>query len=116
VLLFAGAASASCDERRLFIEVRNVIDMQALPREYAMLASMSRRGSFRDNAPIESLFNSLKDERVHTQRHTTRDEARQDIFEYIEAFYNRSRRHSALAYVSPAQHYAAWQAEHKMAA
>jgi hypothetical protein len=76
-------------------------DYQALLREYGMLASMSRKGNCRDNAPIESLFNSLKDERVHTQRHTTRDEARQDIFKYIEAFYNRSRRHSALGYVSP---------------
>jgi putative transposase len=65
---------------------------------------------------MESFFNSLKNERAHTQRHTTRDEARQDIFEYIEAFYNRSRRHSALGYVSPAQHYAAWQAGHTMAA
>lgn len=84
--------------------------------EYGMLASMSRKGNCWDNAPMESFFNSLKNERVHTQRYVTRDQARQDIFEYIELFYNRSRRHSALGYVSPAQHYAAWQAAQKLAA
>jgi putative transposase len=65
---------------------------------------------------MESFFNSLKNERTHAQRYATRDEARRDTFEYLEAFYNRSRLHSALGYVSPAQHYAAWQAEHKQAA
>lgn len=91
-------------------------DYQALLRQYGMRVSMSRKGNCWDNAPMESFFNSLKNERVHAQRYTTRDEARQDVFEYIETFYNRSRRHSALGYVSPAQHYAAWQAKHKQAA
>lgn len=91
-------------------------DYQELLREYGMLVSMSRKGNCWDNAPMESFFNSLKNERVHMQRYTTREEARQDIFEYIELFYNRSRRHSALGYVSPAQHYAAWQAAQKLAA
>ena len=91
-------------------------DYQALLRDYGMHASMSRKGNCWDNAPMESFFNSLKNERVHAQRYATRDEARQDVFEYIETFYNRSRRHSALGYVSPAQHYAAWQAEYNQAA
>jgi putative transposase len=91
-------------------------DYQALLRGYGMLASMSRKGNCWDNAPMESFFNSLKNERTHTQRYATREEARRDTFEYIEAFYNRSRRHSALGYVSPAQHYAAWQDQQKLAA
>lgn len=84
--------------------------------EYGMTASMSRKANCWDNAPTESFFNSLKNERTHTQRYATREEARRDTFEYIEAFYNRSRRHSALGYVSPAQHYAAWQDQQKLAA
>jgi len=91
-------------------------DYQDLLREYGMRASMSRKGNCWDNAPMESFFNSLKNERVHARRYATREEARQDLFEYIETFYNRSRRHSALGYVSPAQHYAAWQAENEQAA
>ena len=91
-------------------------DYQALLAEYGMISSMSRKGNCWDNAPMESFFNSLKNERVHGQRYETREQARQDNFEYIEAFYNRSRRHSALGYVSPAQHYAAWQADQELAA
>jgi putative transposase len=91
-------------------------DYQKLLRAYGMIVSMSRKGNCWDNAPMESFFNSMKNERTHGQRYATREEARQDTFEYIEAFYNRSRRHSALGYVSPAQHYAAWQSQQKMAA
>ena len=91
-------------------------DYQELLEQYGMLASMSRKGNCWDNAPMESFFNSLKNERTHAQRYATREEARQDTFEYIETFYNRSRRHSALGYVSPAQYYAAWQSEQKLAA
>jgi putative transposase len=91
-------------------------DYQELLEQYGMLASMSRKGNCWDNAPMESFFNSLKNERTHEQRYATREEARQDTFEYIETFYNRSRRHSALGYVSPAQYYAAWQSEQKLAA
>jgi putative transposase len=91
-------------------------DYQELLEQYGMLASMSRKGNCWDNAPTESFFNSLKNERTHAQRYATREEARQDTFEYIETFYNRSRRHSALGYVSPAQYYAAWQSEQKLAA
>jgi transposase InsO family protein len=63
--------------------------------------SMSRRGDCWDNAPIESFFASLKRELVERCRFATREEARGAIFEWIEAWYNRKRRHSALGYLSP---------------
>ena len=63
-----------------------------------MTCSMSRKGNCWDNAPTESFFNSLKNERVHGTRYATHDEARADLFDYIEVFYNRSRRHSTLGY------------------
>lgn len=91
-------------------------DYQAVLAEYAMTASMCRKGNCWDNAAMESFFNSLKNERVHHQRYQTREEAKQDIFDYIEGFYNRRRRHSTLGYVSPAEYYAGWLAQQKMAA
>ena len=77
-------------------------------REYAMVCSMSRKGNCWDNAPTESFFNSLKNERVHGARYATRAEATADIFEYIEVFYNRRRQHSTLGYVSPHEHLQRW--------
>jgi transposase InsO family protein len=65
--------------------------------------SMSRRGDCYDNAAVESFFGTLKTELVHGRRYVTRAEARADIFEYVEVFYNGERRHSALSYLSPAQ-------------
>jgi putative transposase len=62
--------------------------------------SMSRRAKCWDNAPMESFFASLKKERVHDEDYATREEARSSIFEYIEVFYNRVRRHSSLGYRS----------------
>jgi putative transposase len=91
-------------------------DYQALLVEYKMVASMSRKGNCWDNAPMESFFNSLKNERVFHQHYVTREQAKQDLFDYIEVFYNRSRRHSALSYQSPTAHHAAWLAQHKQAA
>lgn len=91
-------------------------DYQGLLAGHGMIVSMSRKGCCWDNAPMESFFNSLKNERTHGSRYATREEARQDTFEYIELFYNRTRRHSALGYVSPAQHYAAWQNQQNLAA
>jgi putative transposase len=76
-------------------------DYQALLRLYGMTTSMSRKRNCYDNAPMESFFHSLKVERVHHQRYATRDEARSDVFNYIELFYNRLRRHSELDYRSP---------------
>jgi transposase InsO family protein len=64
-------------------------------------ASMSRKGDCYDNAPMESLFHTLKTELVHHCRYATRAEATRDIFAYIEGFYNRTRRHSAIGYISP---------------
>lgn len=64
-------------------------------------ASMSRRGNCYDNAPAESFFSTLKAELVKQRIFATRREATAEIFEYIEIFYNRRRRHSALGYVSP---------------
>ena len=62
---------------------------------------MSDTGNCYDNAPIESLIGTLKTELVHHQTYRTREEARTDIFFYLEGFYNRRRRHSALGYLSP---------------
>jgi transposase InsO family protein len=69
--------------------------------EERIACSMSRRGNCWDNAPMESFFASLKKELVHDEDYATRAEAKASIFEYIEAFYNRVRRHSALGYVAP---------------
>ena len=87
--------------------------------EFGMIGSMSRKGNCWDNAPTESFFNSLKNERVHGARYPTHDAARVDLFDYIEVFYNRSRRHSTLGYQSPIQylqHWIAAQDERKLAA
>jgi putative transposase len=94
-------------------------DFQKQLAAYGMLASMSRKGNCWDNATSESFFNSLKNERVHGSRYETRDAARADLFDYVEVFYNRSRRHSALGGQSPAAVYEAWlkiQSEPKLAA
>ena len=70
-------------------------------REERITCSMSRRGNCWDNAAVESFFASLKKELVHDEDYATRDEAKASIFEYIEAFDNRIRRHSSLGYVAP---------------
>ena len=72
--------------------------MQARLAGYGMISSMSRKGNCWDNAPTESFFNSLKNERVHGARYTTRAQATADLFDYIVVFYNRRRRHSTLGY------------------
>ena len=86
--------------------------MSARLAEYGMTASMSRKGDCWDNAPTESFFNSLKNERVHGTTYATRADAQADLFEYIEVFYNRSRRHSMLGYSSPIRFLENWIAEH----
>jgi transposase InsO family protein len=77
---------------------------QALLREYRITPSMSRSGNCYDNAYMESFFGTLKTELVHGERYRSRIEARLSIFEYVEVFYNRQRRHSALGYRSPEQY------------
>ena len=62
---------------------------------------MSGKGDPWDNAVMESFFGTLKTELIHHRHYKTRDEARRDIFEYIEIFYNRVRLHSTLGYLSP---------------
>ena len=74
---------------------------QALLKDHGMQVSMNSVGSWYDNAPMESFFGTLKSELVHHRVYHTRDEARTDLFFYVEAFYNRRRRHSALDYLSP---------------
>ena len=74
---------------------------QALLAEHHIQVSMSHTGNCYDNAPMESFFGSLKTEQVHFQHYQTRAEAQADIFFYLEGFYNRSRRHSTLAYLAP---------------
>lgn len=85
-------------------------------QDYGTQASMSRTGNCWDNAPMESFFNSLKNECTHQARYATREAAEQETFEYIEMFYNRRRRHTALGYRSPAAYYAAWLTQQKLAA
>lgn len=72
-------------------------------KDKGMLASMSRKGMPYDNAMIESFFSSLKQELTHHEQFKTLDEARYKIFNYIEVFYNRQRKHSSLEYRSPEQ-------------
>jgi transposase InsO family protein len=72
-----------------------------LLKKYGMLRSMSGKGNCYDNAVAESFFSSLKNEIVHHRNYQTRDEARTEIFEYIELFYNRKRLHQSLNYQTP---------------
>jgi len=76
-------------------------DYQKLLTSHLMAASMSSTGNCYDNAPMESFLGTLKMEWTRHRRYRTREEAKTDIFFYIEGFYNRRRRHSALGYVSP---------------
>ena len=69
--------------------------------EHNLEPSMSRRGNCLDNAVAESFFATLKVEFIHESLFRTRSQATTEIFEYIEAFYNRVRRHSFIGYVSP---------------
>ena len=77
---------------------------QAILIDNKYLCSMSRKGNCWDNACAESFFHTLKMEEVYHQRYKTREEARNNIFEYIEIFYNRKRLHSYLGYMSPEEY------------
>jgi putative transposase len=70
-------------------------------KDHGLIPSMSRRGNCFDNAVAESFFSSLKKERIRRRIYRSREEARADVFDYIEVFYNRNRRHSHLGQVSP---------------
>ncbi|MCG7866450.1 MAG: integrase core domain-containing protein [Candidatus Thiodiazotropha taylori] len=86
-----GSTYASADYRRLLTD-------------NALLCSMSRKGECLDNAVAESFFGTPKTELVDHEDYRTKEEARRSIFEYIEVFYNRRRRHSYLGYISPAEY------------
>jgi putative transposase len=79
-------------------------EYRALLAEHGATSSMSRKGNCWDNAPVESLFRSLKTELVHHERYRTRTEARHSIFEWIEVDYNRQRLHESLGYVTPVEY------------
>jgi transposase InsO family protein len=76
---------------------------QVLLEHKGITCSMSRRANCWDNAVVESFFGTLKQELVHRQRWTTRAQLKSAVYEYLEVFYNRRRRHSTLGYVSPAE-------------
>ena len=78
-------------------------DYRRLLKAAGMRQSMSRRGNCLDDAPMESVFHTLKVELVQQRRWATRDEARRDVFAYIESYYNRQFIHSALGYQTPEQ-------------
>ena len=79
-------------------------DYQKLLKENDLLCSMSRKGECLDNAVAESFFGTLKTELVDHENYRTKDEAKRSLFEYIEVFYNRRRRHSYLGYISPVEY------------
>lgn len=76
---------------------------QQLLKGHGMICSMSRKGNCWDNAPMESFFATLKKELTHHERYKNRQAVRRSLFEYLEVFYNRIRKHSALGYQSPVQ-------------
>ena len=76
---------------------------QQLMADNGVVCSMSRSGNVWDNAAMESFFSSLKTERIGKKVYRSRDEARADVFDYIEKFYNPIRRHSTIGYLSPVE-------------
>lgn len=79
-------------------------DFQERLDGWGITCSMSRKGNCWDNAVVESFFATLKKEEVHREEYLTHEQAKASLFYYIEIFYNRKRRHSALGYVSPHQY------------
>jgi len=76
---------------------------QRLMADSGIICNMSRSGNVWDNAAMESFFSSLKTERIERKIYRTRNEARADVFDYIERFYNSIRRHWTIGYVSPVE-------------
>ena len=76
-------------------------DWSSFLKDHGIKASMSRRANCLDNAAKESFFSSLKKERIKRKIYGSREEARRDLFDYIELFYNPKRRHSTIDYLSP---------------
>jgi len=82
--------------------------------ERGFIQSMSGRGNCFDNAPMESFWHTLKVERTHGQGYETREQAKQDVFDYIEGWYNGHRIHSALGYRSPREFEKHWAAQQRL--
>lgn len=78
-------------------------EWQTFLRDHNLISSMSRRGNCHDNAVAESFFQLLKRERIRRRIYTARSDARSDVFNYIEMFYNSQRRHSSAAGLSPVE-------------
>ncbi len=76
-------------------------DYQKLLKSFGVTCSMSRKGNCWDNAIAESFFHSIKIELIYAERYTTRETAKQSIFQYIEGYYNRVRRHSDIGSIAP---------------
>ena len=79
------------------------MDWASFLRHHNLVHSISRRGNCHDNAVAESFFNLLKRERIRRRTYRTRDEARQDVFDYIEMFYNPTRKHVRNGMLSPVE-------------
>jgi len=79
-------------------------NFQKLLKENGVDCSISRKGNCWDNAAMESFFHSLKTECIYHERFQTREDAKKTIFDYIEVFYNRKRRHSFLNYLAPEEY------------
>lgn len=77
-------------------------DYQRMLKTYGFIGSMSRKGNCWDNAIAESFFHSIKTELIYTERYAKREIAKQSIFQYIEVYYNRVRRHSSIGSIAPA--------------
>src|SRR5215213_2642932 len=92
-------ASRSDCERMLHLRARGFAPLT----DHGVVCSMSRSGNVWDNAAMESFFSSLKTERTARKVYRTRDQARADVFDYIECFYNPRRRHSTIGYLSPVE-------------
>ena len=80
------------------------LQYQTLLQEYGLTASMSRKANCWDNAVAESFFRTLKTELIYHEQYATRIKASASIFEYIEVFYNRQRRHSTIGYACPEEY------------
>ncbi len=76
-------------------------DYQKILKEYGLICSMSRKGNCWDNACAESFFHTLKTELIYSERYKTRESAKQSVFQYIEVYYNRVRRHSSIGSIAP---------------
>lgn len=83
-------------------------DYQEILQQKGVVGSMSRRGNCYDNAPTESCFATLKRELVYRRNYLSHAQAKQDIFEYIEVWYNRQRKHTAIGYMSPVEYEQHW--------